>query len=715
MIPFQPKTTGMIPFTPGSAGKVNTHTPDLQTKLDTGNYGEKVGGQQLAGAKKIAGSISSGAKDIQAGAQSKNIFSGVGNVIKGVAEAGLGTITGASEIAFSPVTPAIQAIAKTVTPVLRQHNPQLAKLYDTLAPKVDALAKKHPDSATLFGDALNTALLAVGGGEAEAPLRKVAGETLTKEGLGAVKEDITGTIAKAGTKIADKLEGTTPAKLNDFIDKNYSKAIPSSSKKSVALTETAMANNREAMKLITDNKENLKFSNQAGTYDTGRLPENIVEHAQAVTQTRQQIWDKMSNMLKEKNVSISLDEPLKKIKAKIDSLGASASETPYLQALYDKYSKTPMATVDQMNTFIKDLNNDAEPFFKSGSDKAKATSSASVGNLFRDQLDTTAQQIGTPEVSLLRKQYGAMASTESDIAKALNKQLKGAGGGASGLADLFSGEEIARGIITGNPASIVSGTALQTTKWYLKWLHDPNRTLAKLYSTIDEVSAKGGVPRMESSFAPKERAGLPVVRGKLNTTETPKVINLPGKIGGFDEAQAKNIGLMESESTSATKPPEVFSGKIGSPEDTTPKSVKVSGGSGAIHYNDPNIPKERKSFNADYMTVNGGQKLSEIKNAPKGNWLNVGMNVGQTAEKLSEKEITSALPKDVKIISQKVIKGEEDHLELNLSRKLTNDEMTKYLHDTKQKSIPQFVSKGIEPYTPDEKLPVIKLRGKLKK
>jgi len=647
--PFTPTTTGtgksgFVPFTPG---KTNTPTApkDLQTKLDTGGYIDKVSGQELAGAKKIAGSIKTGAGAItsgldiaKSGKDKGNFLGSIKDTVKtvgNIAEAGLGTITGGAQIALAPFTPAIQAIGKTITPILRQQNPTLAKLYDTLAPKVDELAKKHPESATLFGDALNTALLAVGGGEAK-PIEAPIKEALSKEGLNAVKEDITGTISKAGTKLADKLEGTTPKKLDDFIDKNYSKALPSSSKKSIALTEGQLSNNREAVKLITDNKSNLEFSNNAGTYDKGRLPENVGEHAQAVVKTKEDIWNKMSNMLKEKNISISLDKPLAKLQAKIKQLGVSASETPYLKSLYEKYSKTPMANVDQYNTFIKDLNNDAEPYFQSGSDKAKATASASFGNLLRDNLDTTAQQIGTPEVSLLRKQYGALSSTEKDIAKAVNKQLKNVGGGASGLADLFSGEEIVRGVLTGNPASIASGLSLQATKKFLKFLNDPNRAIKNLYSTIEDVSSKGGVPRMTSSFSTKDRAGLPMIKGNPNTAETPGVINLPGKIGGFDEPQAKNIGI------------------------------------------GLNPPKEVK-----------------VPNAPEGHYLNVGMNEGTTNKTITEAQIRSALPKDVKILSSKIVKGdEEDTFIPKLSRPLTDTEMTKLLSETKQKAIPQL-SNGV--------------------
>lgn len=660
------------------------------------SYGSQVGAEQVKGVQKIGSSISKGASDINAGLN-KGGIGGFGTTLKGLAEGAFGTIAGAGQAVLAPITPLVSKIASAITPALRQQNPMLAKAYDAVAPKIAEWSKAHPDASTLTSDVINTLLMAVGGGESkvlEAPLK----EALTKDSLSNAGKDIIAT----GKTITDKLAPTSPETLNPYIDKQYNKAITPSSKSKLSLTASQTESNRETVKVISDNTDNLKYTSSNGTvYDSGRAPRTIEEHGQALIQTMQDTWNKMSSALKEKNVSISLAKPLEQIQAKMKELTSSSSEYPYLEALYNKYAKNPMVTSDQMNNFIKDLNNDAKPFFESGNDKAKASTSASVGNLFRTALDTTAQQIGTPEVSLLRKQYGALASSEKDVSRAIAKQLKGSSpGGVSGLADLFSGEEIARGVITGNPASIVSGVALQGTKSFLKWLRNPNRAISNLYDTVGKVTTEASttgtkIPRMESSFAPKEKAGLPMIQDKVNPVSTPKVINLPGKIGGFDESQAKNIGIRT----------------------TPPNPVKVL-------------------------------------EAPKGNFLNIGMNVGTTSEKLTEVQMkakfTASLPKDVKITGYKIVKDPaEDTFVPTLSRPLTDTEMAKVLKATDQKAIPQLSngvgtmhgtqewgdfnkdyfkgvdwtktshadyakSQGYSPATPTDKLPTIQLKGKLK-
>lgn len=91
--------------------------------------------------------------------------------------------------------------------------------------------------------------------------------------------------------------------------------------------------------------------------------------------------------------------------------------------------------------------------------------------------------------------------------------------------------------------------------------------------------------------------------------------------------------------------------------------------------------------------VAGAVKINPVvvENAPKGNFLNIGMNKGTTAEKITEAQIRKALPKDVKITSSKIVKGEtEDTFIPKLSRKLTDKEMDALLTATEQKAIPQL-------------------------
>lgn len=77
------------------------------------------------------------------------------------------------------------------------------------------------------------------------------------------------------------------------------------------------------------------------------------------------------------------------------------------------------------------------------------------------------------------------------------------------------------------------------------------------------------------------------------------------------------------------------------------------------------------------------------------NYINVGLNVGKTNETISEEDVVSALPSDVKVLNSDVFDFEsegntEKTMSLELSRKLTSEEMDTLLEKTKQLAIPQL-------------------------
>lgn len=194
--------------------------------LGTKSYVGEVGAQQVEGAKKIAGSVTQGAKNINEGLAKGRTLEGFGQTMMGVGLGALGTITGVGQIAAAPFTPAIQKVISMIPPPAK--GSVVDKVIQTVGPKMDALVKAHPEGATLISDAFNTLLLAIGGGEVEAPLKGA----LTKEGLGAVKEDIAGAtskvvgklapatdVEKALTNITPKTKDLTPTEYENLLSK----------------------------------------------------------------------------------------------------------------------------------------------------------------------------------------------------------------------------------------------------------------------------------------------------------------------------------------------------------------------------------------------------------------------------------------------------------------------------------------------------------------
>ena len=118
------------------------------------------------------------------------------------------------------------------------------------------------------------------------------------------------------------------------------------------------------------------------------------------------------------------------------------------------------------------------------------------------------------------------------------------------------------------------------------------------------------------------------------------------------------------------------------------KDVIASGKYDAIKFTN-----ESGDYQTRIYVAKDAKQVTRIPNAPDGNFLNVGMVRGTATDKplLTEKEITSALPKDVKVEVSKVIEGgDEPTMFIKLSRALDSNEMAVLAEKTEQQAIPQF-------------------------
>lgn len=234
--------------------KSNTKFGKLENNIQTGDTGyikgmpSRVAEQQVQGADKIAGSIKEGASNISKGENQfgesglKNKLMGAGKIEEGGVQAAAGTIAGGAQSVFAPITAAVSPIIQKEAPVLvpaaiqaiQTNFPVLSSVYNslpasvrsTIATKLQQIKStittgtdKHPDLTSTAGDIANTILLAVGGTEAEQPVKQALSDALTKDGLQVVKDsipslgdigdaakDIKGKIA---AKFAPKSEGST--------------------------------------------------------------------------------------------------------------------------------------------------------------------------------------------------------------------------------------------------------------------------------------------------------------------------------------------------------------------------------------------------------------------------------------------------------------------------------------------------------------------------
>lgn len=101
-------------------------------------------------------------------------------------------------------------------------------------------------------------------------------------------------------------------------------------------------------------------------------------------------------------------------------------------------------------------------------------------------------------------------------------------------------------------------------------------------------------------------------------------------------------------------------------------------------------PSTKKGISSSRSTNTVGKSV-EVKDAPMGNYLNIGLIEGRTGKMMDPNELLSKIPERVKVVSSAEVDGMEKTLSVKLDKPLTDAEMVKLLDDTKQQGIPQLV------------------------
>lgn len=333
--------------------KTNTDSGSkLESSLQAGDTGylgglsSRVGEQQVEGANKIAKSVTEGSNLIQQGMNTVNQnpvtprpgvsilnpnsstpeqksemqksflnnAKGGAKVLEGEGTAGFGTITGAAQSALAPVTAAVSPILKTSVPLaikfLRYTHPGVAKLYDSLEPKVqesiapqiNAFAEKHPDVTTLAGDVANTVLLAAGGTEVEGPIK----EALTKEGFQSAKDtlgEIPGQVKNLAQQAREGLanmtsksvpqEGQSARGLFDSLKNKITNKIQGKSLEDILTTP------QNKLSTLSDEERNIYFQDQKEQLQTAhnvKIQDINDRNSAMETQMKSDSEQKLSNI-----------------------------------------------------------------------------------------------------------------------------------------------------------------------------------------------------------------------------------------------------------------------------------------------------------------------------------------------------------------------------------------------------------------------------------
>lgn len=333
--------------------------------------------------------------------------------------------------------------------------------------------------------------------------------------------NIAGTIAGAGKGVqeaptvagfADKAAGDlskvpgslglAPKLPDAAIVDHFNKAIKptTAGKTGPGQLDTYHENVVSAVKTIADNKTNLRFEDPAGTVVEGELPHTRGELADAVGQTKKVIfsqYDALAKKTGDMGAQISLhpavsalDEVLNNQALQITNPEAIAYAKRIQQNLQQPDGTPKIVDPETAQQVIANWNSSLKAFYRNPTyeSASRAAIDAGVVTEVRKSLDDTIENATGEHYQAIKKQYGALSAIEKDVNKAALAQAKQTGTNTSGLGkyvDVFSGGDMASGLLSLNPALFAKGAAQAGISHFFQWFNSPDRAVGSMFSAAE--------------------------------------------------------------------------------------------------------------------------------------------------------------------------------------------------------------------------------------
>jgi len=322
---------------------------------------------------------------------------------------------------------------------------------------------------------------------------------------------IAGTAGSAAD-LASAITTRNPAKVDSFIQRSFERAIkPSVAGKSTASQLAAYKDRAgSAIASIVENKANLRFTDPASGHPVvGELPKSIEQFGEAVEQTRQRIfqrYDAMAQAAGQQGARVTLDaaaRELDKIAGSKTVQDFSPQISSYAESLAETLRKRGGYSAEEAQAAIQHLNQSLNAYYRNPTAEyaGRASVDAMVANQLRSGLDDAVEKAHGPGYQDLKNQYGALKTIEKDVIhRSVVEARKTTGSGVIGsIGDVASAEEVIRGALTLNPATIAGGAALKGAMAYLKYRRDPNRAVERLFKAADDK-----IQQINSPSAPRK-------------------------------------------------------------------------------------------------------------------------------------------------------------------------------------------------------------------
>ena len=294
--------------------------------------------------------------------------------------------------------------------------------------------------------------------------------------------------------------------LEDKVFNLYNKTVGGTKIRNLADTNKIKTERLTAVKTIQENADNLKFPDENTGEMISRLPSNRFEQAQALRQTKQSVWNEVSNLsggATDAGATINMNTVVDKaFQDTLKSIGHDAlkANPRLLRSILDEAKavrKIKTTNPTRAEEYMKSLNDELKTFRQGG----QAVNYSVID--FKNNLIHTLNQATDDAIekalsqsgySAQRAKYAALKSAEKEMIGAANRFLKqesGGGGIAHPIVDFWSLEEfmygggqMLMGNVSGGAKTMAKGALLKTASKVSDYFRSPDRAMKKMYELI---------------------------------------------------------------------------------------------------------------------------------------------------------------------------------------------------------------------------------------
>lgn len=394
-------------------------------------------------------------------------------------EGALGVGAGIANMAFSPLAPVFKPIGDAINAIgtfAGQHaSPQATKF---------AMSPAGQTTSRVAQDVVNASTVA----GALSPL---------KRSLPAVKDTLSSLAtrdARSGIPPPPSPPGASSAIISNYYNRAVKPTI--SGKTTAADTAAYQTKTTQAVNTIAQNKANLSFITEDGAKESARLPQNLNEFSQSIDQTKKSIYsqyDTLAQQAGDKGATVDPASITKELQGVVDNKSLQLSHpeaAKYAQSQIDRYTKFGPIDAKTAQGVIENYNAELQAFYRNPTynQASHVAIDAAIVKGLRSSLDDVITKSTGTKYQTLRNQYASLKTIEGDVTKAANRVARLNNKGLADYTDIFSGGDIAAGILTLNPALFAKGIAQHGIKTWFKGLNSPDKAISHMFSKADQPS-----------------------------------------------------------------------------------------------------------------------------------------------------------------------------------------------------------------------------------